>query len=147
MTMTIIEARHYGDARRVLRNDPIVKDMARGLVDVPLDALTHEDGSPRFEFMQRANREYAKRGGTNQAHIGGVAEALLMILNSFDNKTKEGKTMNKTATKITKTTKTSTAKTTKPATKPATKTSRYNAAYAKAYRDAKRYPVLITLDF
>ncbi len=75
-----IEAAHYGEARRVLREDPILQGMVPGLLGVPIDNLTHPDGTPRFEFMGAANREYASRGGTNQAHLGAVAEALVGLL-------------------------------------------------------------------
>lgn len=75
-----IEAEHYDEARRILRDDPIVQDMARGLAGTNRSFLAHDNGTPRFEFMNAANREYAARGGTHQAHIGAVAEALLLIL-------------------------------------------------------------------
>jgi hypothetical protein len=117
-----IEAKHYAASRRHLYDDIIVCDMAQGLRDVALDTIQHDDGTPRFEFMQAANAEYAKRGGKYHAHIGAVAEALLMLIkDQNDVNAKEG-TMNATATKTTTTT--------------ATK-SRYNADYAKAYRERK----------
>lgn len=75
-----IRAAHYGEAVTRLMADPIVIDMAAGLAGVPMTALAHEDGTPRFEFMNGANREYHARGGTDGAHIGGIAEALLNLL-------------------------------------------------------------------
>ena len=143
--VTAIEAKHYNDARVALMNDPIVQDMAKGLAGETLESLAHDDGTPRFEFMQASNREYDKRGGTMKydatnahmpKHIGAVAEALLLIL-------KEGIATMTTTTETKTTTATATSAPSK---------SRYNAAYAKAYRDAKRaeadkYPIKITLDF
>jgi hypothetical protein len=76
-----IEAAHYGEARRALTQDPIVQDMAHGLAYVPRSTLVHDDGTPRFEFMTRANAEYARRGGKGQAHMGAVAEALMLLRN------------------------------------------------------------------
>lgn len=75
-----IEAAHYGEARQKLREDRIVQGLAIGLYGVPLDDLAHPDGTPRFEFMGAANREYAARGGTNQAHLGAVAEVLIELV-------------------------------------------------------------------
>jgi hypothetical protein len=113
--MATIQAKHYETARRVLMNDLIVQDMAGGLRDVPLNELQHEDGTPRFEFMQAANNEYDRRGGTNHAHIGAVAEALLTLILTEEK-------MNTTTT------------TTR---NPSTKTSRYNPKYAREYRNRK----------
>jgi hypothetical protein len=75
-----IEASHYQEARNVLAEDPIVWGMLKGLEGVPVTDLAHGPGEPRFEFMMAANREYAARGGTNQAHIGAVAEVILTLL-------------------------------------------------------------------
>lgn len=78
----VIEAEHYREARQALCADPIVQDMAAGVRHEPLDELQHESGTPRFEFMLAANEEYRSRGGKVTAHLGGVAEAILLILNS-----------------------------------------------------------------
>lgn len=112
----VTEAAHYGEARRRLVNDPIVRSMADGVRVVKRNVIQHENGTPRFEFMQAANDTYARRGGTYRAHLGAVAEAILMILNEDDNDNdaKEG-TMNTT-------------------TMTETKPSRYNPEYAAAYR-------------
>lgn len=75
-----IRAAHYGEAVARLMADPIIIDMAGGLAGVPLDTLTHPDGTARFEFMQGANAEYRNRGGKDGAHIGGIAEALLKLI-------------------------------------------------------------------
>ncbi len=75
-----IEAAHYGKARQKLKDETIVQDMAQGLAGVPLERLMHPDGTARFEFMGAANDEYRRRGGTSQAHIGAVAESLLILL-------------------------------------------------------------------
>jgi hypothetical protein len=75
-----IESKDYEETRRRLVKDPIIQDMAGGLLDVPRDQLAHDDGTPRFEFMMAANREYSSRGGTDGGHIGAVAEALLRLV-------------------------------------------------------------------
>ena len=48
---------------------------------VTTQSLFHNDGSPRFELMQRTNAEYVNRGGddTPPRHIGAVAEAIVLI--------------------------------------------------------------------
>lgn len=75
------EAQHYEETRQRLMSDPTVRDMVEGLRSVPRDQLAHPNGTPRFEFMQAANREYHKRTGQSAgAHIGGVAEAILRLL-------------------------------------------------------------------
>ncbi|MGW0061367.1 hypothetical protein ACWDTT_15755 [Streptosporangium sandarakinum] len=75
-----IRASHYDDAVSRLVADPIVRRMVVGLTSEADAVLTHDDGkTPRFEFMQGANAEYAKRGGVIDAHIGAVAEALLVL--------------------------------------------------------------------
>ncbi|AYR03461.1 hypothetical protein SEA_POPCICLE_83 [Mycobacterium phage Popcicle] len=76
-----IEARHYEETRVRLTEDPIVKAMAEELHGVPREHLVHDDGTtPRFEFTLAANREYAKRGGTDGGHIGAIAEAILRLI-------------------------------------------------------------------
>lgn len=77
-----IEAAHYGETRTALVADPIIIAMAQGLAGIPLAELQHEDGGPVWQFMSAASDEYHKRGGTIQAHIGGPAEALLILLNA-----------------------------------------------------------------
>ena len=75
----VIRAAHYSETEQRLAQDPIVIAMARGLAGVPTEDLAHEDGTPRFEFMQAANRTYRQRGGTDGGHIGAVARALLNL--------------------------------------------------------------------
>ena len=76
-----IEAEHYQQNRERLAQDPVVRAMAEGVRGVPRDQLAHDSGSPRYEFMLAALREYEKRAGHSaECHIGGVAEAILMIL-------------------------------------------------------------------
>ena len=101
--MATIEAAHYAEARTKFMNDPIVQTLAKGLTDVPLDKLAHADGSPRWEFMQGANNEYGKRGGKFHAHIGAVAEALLLILKNGVPETKKEATVDTKTVTILKT--------------------------------------------
>jgi hypothetical protein len=76
--MTIRSA-DYDAAESKLVNDPIVVKMAIELVGVPREQLAHNDGTPRFSFMQGANEQYRARGGTQGGFIGSVARALLIL--------------------------------------------------------------------
>jgi hypothetical protein len=86
--MTAIVAAHYAETVARLRANPIIKQLAAGLVTTPLDSLAHPDSSPRFEFMQAANRKFRDSEQLNTGnpvytpdtgprHIGAVAEALI----------------------------------------------------------------------
>lgn len=84
---TVIRAKHYDETEERLAKDPVIISMAKGLKDTPLSELVHDTGdvsdthvTPRFEFMQAANREYASRGGKDGGHLGAVSHALLKIL-------------------------------------------------------------------
>jgi hypothetical protein len=82
--MAVLESADYAKSRQRLIADPIVRAMAVGLnrdKSLSYKALIHEDGTPRMDFMLGANSEYAKRAGHEaNAHIGAVAEALLLVL-------------------------------------------------------------------
>lgn len=79
--MTGIVSERYEQEYTRLAADPIVKAMAVGLAGVPRSELVHDDGeTPRHEFMLAAMREYHARGGTQSESIGGVAHALLRVL-------------------------------------------------------------------
>lgn len=80
----VIESPTYAATRQRLAADPIVKTMAAELAagiraGHTTRQLFHDDGSPRFELMQRTNAEYARRGGTGQGHIGAIAEAIVLV--------------------------------------------------------------------
>ncbi|AIW02981.1 hypothetical protein PBI_LARENN_86 [Mycobacterium phage Larenn] len=82
---TVIRAAHYGENEALLQNDPIVLAMANEIGADPnrdklINGWTHDGGSARFEFIQMANREYARRGGNANEHIGAVAAAILALL-------------------------------------------------------------------
>lgn len=79
--MATIRADHYREDVDRLIADPIVRDMAGGLAGESIANLTHDDGTPRFEFLLAANAEYTRRAGHGaNAHLGGVPEALVAIL-------------------------------------------------------------------
>lgn len=80
-----IRAAHYDEAVNRLVDDPVVRAMAADLIaaEVRMELLAHDDGTPRFEFMNGANAEYRARGGTDGAHIGAIGEAILKILNTL----------------------------------------------------------------
>ncbi|WP_345486097.1 hypothetical protein, partial [Planotetraspora phitsanulokensis] len=74
--------RHHYYAAKVdeLAADPIVQGMLADLEGVPDYDLMHVGTrTPLFAFMTRANHVYRERGGQIDAHIGGVAEALLKL--------------------------------------------------------------------
>lgn len=79
-----IEASHYQETRDKLTLDPVVQEMAAGILMVPIGKIAHPDGKPRWDFMQQANQEYGRRGGTTRGHIGAVAEAILAIRSFTD---------------------------------------------------------------
>ena len=78
--MATIKAKHYGVDEARLAEDPIVVAMA---AEIPRDGFRgrylHDNGQPTFQFMMLANGEYRKRGGTDGAHIGCIAHAILNI--------------------------------------------------------------------
>lgn len=78
--MTVIKAAHYDETEKRLAQDSIVIAMAKGLAGVKREDLVHANGTPRFEFMLSANKEYRERGGTDGGHIGAIAHALLIVL-------------------------------------------------------------------
>ncbi|AYD87113.1 hypothetical protein SEA_NICOLETERA_86 [Mycobacterium phage NicoleTera] len=88
--MTVIKAAHYGETEARLQRDPIVVAMSVEMTGAPdkiKASWTHDDGKqPTFEFMQMANGEYRRRGGTDGGHIGAVAHALLANLAILEGK-------------------------------------------------------------
>ncbi|ALF00957.1 hypothetical protein SEA_SERENITY_90 [Mycobacterium phage Serenity] len=79
----VIQAAHYAETEARLQRDHIVVTMSVEMNAAPANvkaSWTHDDGSPTFEFMQMANREYSRRGGKAGGHIGAVAKALLANL-------------------------------------------------------------------
>lgn len=78
--MSVIVSDNYRNNERRLMFEKIVIDMAHGLRDVDVSDITHEDGTPRFNFMQSANAEYHSRGGKDNESIGAVATVLLRLL-------------------------------------------------------------------
>ena len=88
--MTSLESPEYQTARDRIKGNPIIATMAAGVATVPLADLAHPDGTPRFEFMQRANRAFDQTQMQNAGnpcyqpypadahrHIGLIAEAVL----------------------------------------------------------------------
>jgi hypothetical protein len=88
--MTSLESPDYQTARDRMKGNPIIAAMAAGVATVPLADLAHPDGTPRFEFMQRANRAFDQAQVQNAGnpryqpypadahrHIGLIAEAVL----------------------------------------------------------------------
>jgi hypothetical protein len=88
--MTVLESRDYQDARNRIKGNPVIAMMAAGVAAVPLAEIAHQDGTPRFAFMQQANRAFddaEARNAGNAAyqpypadaprHLGLIAEAVL----------------------------------------------------------------------
>jgi hypothetical protein len=80
---TVIESGDYEQTRQRLMKDPIVIAMAKEInndSNIIMESFTHDNGTPRFEFMMGANEEYHKRGGVDGGHIGAIAEAILRLI-------------------------------------------------------------------
>lgn len=88
--MTVLEGPDYQAARDRIKGNPVISMMAAGIATVPLAQIAHEDGTPRFEFMQQANRAFDDAQARNAGnpgyqpypagaprHLGLVAEAVL----------------------------------------------------------------------
>jgi hypothetical protein len=88
--MTTLESLRYQLARDRLQGNPVIAGMAAGVAAVPLAELAHEDGTPRFAFMQQANRTFDTAQAQNAGnpcyrpypadaprHLGLIAEAVL----------------------------------------------------------------------
>jgi hypothetical protein len=88
--MTALESRDYQDARDRIKGNPVIAMMAAGVAAVPLAEITHQDGTPRFAFLQQANRAFddaeARNAGNpaytpypKDAHRHLVMKALLGV--------------------------------------------------------------------
>jgi hypothetical protein len=88
--MTALESPHYQIARDRINGNPVIATMAAGVATVALAELAHEDGTPRFAFMQQANRAFDEAESQNAGnpryqpypadahrHLGLIAEAVL----------------------------------------------------------------------
>ena len=88
--MTALESPDYQTARDRIKDNPVIAAMAASVATVPLAGLAHHDGTPRFAFMQRANRAFDQAEAQNAdnpryqpypadapRHIGLIAEAVL----------------------------------------------------------------------
>ncbi len=86
--MTVLEGPEHLAARDRIKGNPVISMMAAGIAAVPLAQIAHEDGTPRFEFMQQANRAFDDDQARNAGnpgyepypagaprHLGLVAEA------------------------------------------------------------------------
>ena len=88
--MTALESPDYQTARDRIKGNPVITKMAAGVATVPLAELAHQDGTPRFAFMQQANRAFDQAESQNAdnpcyqpypadaaRHLGLIAEAVL----------------------------------------------------------------------
>ncbi|HCU91815.1 MAG TPA: hypothetical protein DHU96_03395 [Actinobacteria bacterium] len=88
--MTALESLDYQIARDRIKGNPVISKMAAGVATVPLADLAHQDGTPRFAFMQRANHVFDAAESQNAGnpcyepypagaprHLGLIAEAVL----------------------------------------------------------------------
>jgi hypothetical protein len=88
--MTVLENPDYQNARGRIKGNPVISMMAAGVAAVPLAQIAHEDGAPRFAFMQQSNHAFddaEARNAGNPAyepyppdahrHPGLIAEAVL----------------------------------------------------------------------
>ncbi len=63
--MTALESPDYQVARDRIKGNPVISMMAAGVATVPLAELAHEDGTPRFAFLQHANRAFDQAESQN----------------------------------------------------------------------------------
>ena len=88
--MTVLEGPDYQNARGRIKGNPVIRMMAASVATVPLAQIAHEDGTPRFAFMQEANRTFDDAESRNAGnpryepypagadrHLGLIAEAVL----------------------------------------------------------------------
>jgi hypothetical protein len=76
--MTALESPDYQIARDRIKANPVITKMAAGVATVPLAELAHEDGTPRFAFMQRANRAFDT--AESQAFtMWGIAAVVIVV--------------------------------------------------------------------
>lgn len=88
--MATLESPEHRAARDRIRGNLIIAQMGAQVAAIPLASLAHEDGTPRFEFIQRANRAFDVAQSCNTGnpayvpypadaprHLGLVAEAVL----------------------------------------------------------------------
>jgi hypothetical protein len=88
--MTALESPRYQIARDRIKGNAVIIKMAAGVATVPLAELAHQDGTPRFAFLQHANRVFDHAESQNAGnpryepyppgapkHLGLIAEAVL----------------------------------------------------------------------
>jgi hypothetical protein len=88
--MTALESQDYQIARDRIKGNPVITKMAAGVATVALAELALKDGTPRFAFMQHANRAFDQAEAQNAynpryqpypadapRHVGLVAGAVL----------------------------------------------------------------------
>ena len=68
--MTVLEGPEYQAAGYWIKGNPVISMMAAGIAAVPLAQIAHEDGTPRFEFMQQANRAFDDAQARNAGNPG-----------------------------------------------------------------------------
>jgi hypothetical protein len=63
--MSVIESAKYKNARAWIKRNAVISMMAVGVATVPLAEIAREDGTPRFEFLLRANRAFDEAQARN----------------------------------------------------------------------------------
>jgi hypothetical protein len=63
--MTALESPDYQIARDRINGNSVITTMAAGVLTVPLAEFAHQDGIPRFAFMQNANRTFGAAEAQN----------------------------------------------------------------------------------
>jgi hypothetical protein len=80
--MTVLENPDYQNARDRIKGNPVISMMAAGVAAMPLAQIAHEDGAPRFAFMQQAHHAFDDAEARNAGNPGyepvpgGRAQAL-----------------------------------------------------------------------
>ena len=83
--MTMIRSDEYRRIEAALAHDPIIIELAKELhkTGEMISNLTHEDGTPIFNFMEACRREYKARGGKIEGHIGAPARGVLAVMRNL----------------------------------------------------------------
>ena len=78
--MHVIESEDYRRTRLALMADPIIQWMEQDISRLPDHEIMQEDDeTPTYNFMIGALEQYKRLGGEIRTHIGGPAEAVIML--------------------------------------------------------------------
>jgi hypothetical protein len=68
--VTIFESHHHQDARDRLPGNPVIAQLAAGVVTISLAELAEKDGTPRWKLIRRARRAFDQAEARNAGNPG-----------------------------------------------------------------------------